>query len=321
MINFVLSKSSNYGLVQQTLLTSIATHLDRRQWTASIETAREGCLNFSLFVRQPAHVVMSLGVADKNYFTEVGDDGDELYANRLRAIFVPGPWLKHKLAGHPDLRLGHDQIHSVGWPRLDLLRQLAMSRPSSGTLTRKRILWAPTHDFQKRGPEQQSTSSFPAFAQHLPELERHFDVTVSVHPRNRRDKRPTDLALVDADVVISDFGTLVYEAWALGKPVIFPRWILGDRVQQYLPGSAEAHIFDSCLGYHPASVEELLDLLRGPLTIGSDVDRFMSDYLDNYCGGLAGFRIARLLERLDAAGVGDGEPLADAYAAPIRAAS
>jgi len=310
MINFVLSKSGNYGLVQQTLLTSIATHLDRRHWTASIEIAREGCLNFSLFVRQPAHVVMSHGVADKNYFT-VADDNGEFYANRLRALFVPGAWLKRKLVAHPDLRLGEDQIHSVGWPRLDLLRQLAQSRPKTGTARRRRILWAPTHDFRKPGPEQASTSSYPAFAQHLPELERDFEVAVSVHPRNRAEKKPTDVALLDADVVISDVGTLVYEAWALGKPVIFPRWILGDRIQEYLPGSAEAHIFASRLGHHPASMEELLEMLRGPLAISADVERFLSDYIDNYSGAASGARIARLLEHLDAAGLGAGAPVAD----------
>jgi len=86
--------------------------------------------------------------------------------------------------------------------------------------------------------------------------------------------------------------------------LIFPGRILGDRIQQYLPGSAEAHIFESRLGYHPASVEELFDILRGPLDIGPGVEEFMSDYVDNYRDGLSGLRIARLLEHLDTAGAG-----------------
>lgn len=297
MINFVLDKSKNYALVQQSLLKSICCHLDPKNWSSTLEQRREGCLNFSLFVRQPADVVMSHGVADKNYFTDIFDKDGELYANRLSALLVPGPWLKRKLLAHSPLRLGESQIHSVGWPRLDILRKLAGRRafvPSA----RKRILWAPTHDFQKRGEEKLSTSSYPAFQRYLPNLERDFEVTVSLHPRNRPTKTPTDVALIEADAVISDFGTLVYEAWALGKPVIFPRWLLGDRIQTYLPGSAEAHIFDARLGYHPESIEELTEILGGQPVVSAAVESFMAEYIDNYRTGEAGVRIARVLESL-----------------------
>lgn len=304
MINFVLHKSTNYALVQKALIASIAAHLKRDEWSAGLEHPRDGCLNFSLFIRQRADVLMSHGVADKNYFTQVAEDSGELYANRLRAIFVPGAWLKRKLVADSSLRLRDEQIHVVGWPRLDLLRQLAERHPRPASTGGKRVLWAPTHDFRKRGDEQLSTSSYPAFAEYLPALQREFDVTVSVHPRNRPNKTPTDVALLEADAVISDFGTLVYEAWALGKPVLFPRWLLGDRIQQYLPGSAEAHIFESRLGYHPASFDELVDMLRGPLEIAPGVDQFMADYVDNYRSGLSGSRVARLLQELDAAGLG-----------------
>jgi hypothetical protein len=299
MINFVLDKSKNYAIVQQTLLESITRHLAPNTWTSSAEKRREACLNFALFVRQPADVVMSHGVADKNYFTDIVDDAGELYANRLKHLLVPGAWLKNKLVAHPKLRLGEARIHGVGWPRLDLLRALAKTRARPAAGARKRVLWAPTHDFQKRGEEKLSTSSYPAFEQHLPELERDFDVAVSLHPRNRPQKTPTDVALVDADVVISDFGTLVYEAWALGKPVFFPRWLLGDRIQEYLPGSAEAHIFSSRLGYHPGSMAELLDALHAAPVVEPAVQQFMSEYIDNYRSGSSGARIARVLEALD----------------------
>jgi hypothetical protein len=301
MINFVLHKSPNYRLVQETLLKSVAVQLDRGQWTSALEQRRAGFLNFSLFIRLPTDVLMSHGAADKNYLT-IADSLGQPYVNQLRAVLVPGPWLKRKLLAYPGLRLGEEQIHSVGWPRLDVLRRLAASHPPPAPTGRKRVLWAPTHDFRKRGDEQLSTSSYPAFEQHLPELQREFDVSVSVHPRNRPNKTPTDVALLEADAVVSDFGTLVYEAWALGKPVLFPRWILGDRIQQYLPGSAEAHIFESRLGYHPDSVDEMVAMLRGPLEIGPDVEAFMDDYIDNHRAGLSGLRIAHLLETLATAG-------------------
>jgi hypothetical protein len=216
---------------------------------------------------------------------------------------VPGPWLKRKLLAFPELELTEARIHTVGWPRLDLLREMSAAAARSALLApsaRKRVLWAPTHDFAKRGDEQLSTSSYPAFQECLPELERDFEVEVSLHPRNRPNKTPTDVALIKADVVISDFGTLVYEAWALGKPVVFPRWLLGDRIQKYLPGSAEAHIFANDIGYHPNSLRELLDVLHGTPTIAPAVHAFMRDYLDNYETGCSGARVATVLRGLEA---------------------
>jgi len=57
---------------------------------------------------------------------------------------------------NPDLKFRPDQIHTVGWPRLDTLREVPRSLPRN---SRPRILWAPTHDYVKRGDEQLSTST------------------------------------------------------------------------------------------------------------------------------------------------------------------
>ena len=71
-------------------------------------------------------------------------------------------------------------------------------------------MWAPTHDFRKRGEEKRSTSSYPDFDAFTAQMEERYDYHVSLHPRNRKKKRPTADLLVEADVVISDFGTIVY---------------------------------------------------------------------------------------------------------------
>jgi hypothetical protein len=295
MINYVLDKSKNYAGVQESILGIVTRHLPPGSYTTTFGKHRPGAVNFSLFVRQPADFVMSHGVADKNYFTDVRDAEGKLFANRLRGVFVPGQWLKRKLLAFPELKLRADQIHTVGWPRLDALR----ARPrTAGLSSRPRVLWAPTHDFVKRGDEQLSTSTFPAFGEHLPQLEKLFDVSVSVHPRNRPSKTPTLQSLIDSDCVVSDFGTMVYEAWSLGKPVIFPRWLLGDRIQKYLPGSAEAHIFEQRIGYHPESIEELIEIVAGGPVVSPAVHDFMNDYVDNHAGGSSGARVAALLREL-----------------------
>jgi len=299
MINYVLDKTKNYEIVQRDLIGTIASYLDPEAQSCTVRQKVSGALNFSLFVRQPADVLMSHGVADKNYFIDIRDEAGDLYINRLDALLVPGEWMKRKLLAHPDVQLQEHQIHCVGWPRLDLLRTLAPSEPQvGGACTRKKVLWAPTHDHLNPG-QQISTSSFPEFAHCLPELEKYCDVRTSLHPRNRSSKVPTYQEVIDADVVISDFGTVVYEAWALGKPVIFPSWLNGHHIREFLPGSAEAHIYTDQIGYHASSIDEIIDWLQSDLQIGEDVDRFMGEYLLNYRQGIAGLQIAHVLSTLE----------------------
>ncbi len=130
-------------------------------------------------------------------------------------------------------------------------------------MPKPRVLWAPTHNRRKRGETGRSTSSFPEFENYLRALSRFAWIDVSVHPRNRTDHTPTGASMPRADIVVADFGTTVYEAWALGKPVIFPRWLLADRIAEYLPGSAESYIFAERIGYHPDSFDEMVDI-SGP---------------------------------------------------------
>jgi len=301
MINFVLDKSKNYEIIQRDLNGILAAHLDPKVLTSTFGYKLPGALNFTLFVRQPANVLMSHGVADKNYFTDIRDESGDLFINRLDALMVPGEWMKRKLLAHPDVQLQEHQIICVGWPRLDQLRSLVPSAllQCADTQTRKKVLWAPTHDFAKKGAEQISTSSYPMFSQYLSELEKYCDVKTSLHPRNRSSKVPTYQEVIDADVVISDFGTVVYEAWSLGKPVIFPTWLIGNRIKEFLPGSAEAHIYIHEIGYHAKGVGEMIEWLQSDLQVGEDVDRFMDDYLLNYREGLAGQRVAQVLSAFE----------------------
>jgi hypothetical protein len=292
-INFVLNTSPNYTEVQSNIFSLIMEKLGRDEYT--VGKYREGSLNFSLFIRDRADVVMSHGVADKNYFW-VKDEQGLRYADRLKAVLVPGRWLKDRIVRSRKLQLGSDRVFSVGWPRLDMLRQLAAAR--GGDRVKGGILWAPTHDKVKRGAENKSTSSYPDFEAWLPALREKYPVEVSLHPRNRKDKKPTIEKLVDADYVISDFGTMVYEAWALGKPVIFPRWILGNRIQEYLPHSAEAYIFEKRIGYHADSPGEMMEILDSGPVLTSDVEEFMDSYLDNYRSGNASERIATVLREM-----------------------
>ncbi|HEX6886632.1 MAG TPA: hypothetical protein VF143_00890 [Candidatus Nanopelagicales bacterium] len=301
-IQFVLDRAESYQGVQAQLLDLIGAHLSPQPQRGDYE---RGALNFCLFIRPRADVLMSHGVADKNYLWSADGQGKRL-ANQRQHLLVPGEWLKRRLLDSPAIHLDADRIHVVGWPRLDALIGQVPPPARRGPFRdpRPRVLWAPTHNRRKRGETARATSSFPEFEQYLRALSRFAWIDVSVHPRNRTDHTPTGASMPRADVVIADFGTTVYEAWALRKPVIFPRWLLADRIAEYLPGSAESHIFEQRIGYHPGSFDELVDILRAGPVITPDVEAFMADYLAPEWFGRSSQRVADVLQQI--AGQGRG---------------
>ncbi|MEX0868341.1 MAG: hypothetical protein WD011_01585, partial [Nitriliruptoraceae bacterium] len=201
-INVVRSAGKSYQAVQDDIVDAVRPYLADGLTQTTTEYAR-GALNFTMFIRQPADVMMSHGVACKRYLWLRDPESGERMLNRFAAVLVAGRWHRERLLATPDITLGPSQIHIVGWPRLDRLLA-AQATADAGDTTRAkrrlRVLWAPTHDWRKRGPEQRATSSYPEFEEHLPALERHFDVAVSLHPRNRQEKSTTTEQLVWADL-------------------------------------------------------------------------------------------------------------------------
>ncbi len=296
-INFKNRINRSYFIVQKQLLEAIKNHLNEKNYKTSYIYENK-CLNFTLFIRNKADVLMSHGVADKNYLWVKNMCENTYYVNNFKTVLVPGQWMKKRMLKSDKIKLGPDQIIPVGWPRLDILRDLQKKVVKKLSNNKKTLLWAPTHDGKKRGPDEKSTSSYPDFEVYAKMLEKKYNMLYSLHPRNRRNKTPTMDNLLNADIVISDFGTMVYEAWALGKPVIFPRWILGDRIIEYLNGSAEAYIFKNRIGYHPDSYEEMIEIINSGPIIDQKVHDFMDEYLDNYRCGNSAKKIADTLMRL-----------------------
>ncbi|MGB7983405.1 MAG: hypothetical protein WCF36_21715 [Candidatus Nanopelagicales bacterium] len=298
-IHFVLDRAGSYQAVQSQLLDVIDPHLPDPK-PARVAQYRPGALNFCLFIRPQADVVMSHGVADKNYLWSSDGQGKRL-ANQRQHLLVPGQWLRRRLLESPAIKLDAERIHVVGWPRLDLLiGQVPGPRRRLLGTAKPRVLWAPTHNRRKRGETGRSTSSYPEFENYVRALSKFAQVDVSVHPRNRRDHTPTGASMPRSDIVVADFGTTVYEAWALGKPVIFPRWLLADRIAEHMPGSAESLIFAERIGYHPDSFDELVDILRSGPVVTPDVSAFMADYLAPEYFGTSGARVAQVLTEIAA---------------------
>jgi hypothetical protein len=302
-INIVHTASKNYAGVQQQLLGAITRHLEPEEFSTTVGQRAPDCLNFSLFIKLPADVVMSHGLADKNYFLRKDENGERI-SNRLAHLLVPGEWLKRRLLRRDDLQVGADRIHVVGWPRLDILLQTQHDMPVVPRLpdARPKVLWAPTHDYARRGEDRASNSSYPELLEFVPMFEKHFDFAMSLHPRNRTNKQPTHHSLLDCDYVISDFGTIVYEAWALGKPVIFPHWLIGERIKTHLGKSADAHIFHERLGLHADNPQQMVDFVMDGAGIDARTAAFMDDWLSPDYAGRSGARVAELLQTLSVQG-------------------
>jgi len=92
-------------------------------------------------------------------------------------------------------------------------------------------------------------------------LDRIPGLDVALHPAHNNGV-PTIQKLIDAQVVIADHGSTVYEALALGKPVIIPDWIVKQGVMRYFLGSFEALIFEQDFCYHACDIDHLLELIE-----------------------------------------------------------
>lgn len=330
-INFVWQPHRNYAYIQEQIFGLIEACLPPKTVVHTVGDAVEGTLSLSLFIRQsreevaatPADIIMSHGVADKRYFFIVGSDELPI-ANKYEYVFVPGAWHVNRLVegryrrnSKYQITLQDSQIKKVGWLRLD---PMIASISESAVLkhSKLKVLWAPTHNTitGNKSDSNLSPSSYPGFRKHIVSMFFRYKFTISLHPRNRGTKTPTLDKLVASDVVISDFGTMVFEAWALGKPVIFPRWCIDvETLVTRNPLSAEAHVYRNKIGLHPETPRQMHQMLRKinrnrkkdpNLDLrGTKVAEFIDHYIDPAERGNDASRTAHELLKILASRVAD----------------
>jgi len=123
-------------------------------------------------------------------------------------------------------------------------------------------LWAPTHS--------NSVSTYPEFEHLLDKFPSKYLVTTAIHPFHKSSLLPTLQEILEADVVISDTSSIIYEAWALEKPVLFPDWLVKDDIAKYYPNSFEDYIYKENIGYHAGSFEQLVQFVQIAVDQGVD---------------------------------------------------
>jgi len=183
-------------------------------------------------------VFLPHGISDKGYRT-----GKSL--KEFDFICVSGPFWVEKLT---DEGIPGEKIFMGGYPKLDSV--FSERKNLHHTNKKPIVLYAPTHT-NSRG------CAYIELTEDMIKLPGYVDYIPSLHPYNNPDHLTTTKQLIHADVVISDIGSLVWEAWALGIPVVFPDWVVKERLIAALPTTLTAHIYREGIGYHANSLEEI----------------------------------------------------------------
>lgn len=244
------------------LVEPIVEHLDDAEWSIGPQPV-ENAVNVYFShrgvyhkVRREVGVFVSHGIADKRWRDTV--------TPYYRATFVSGPAWTIRLLEH-----GAQQhtIFEVGYAKLDPLYARRAARPLNGKPV---AVWAPTHGgggnafaFAEEPPNTiyAARSSWWHRDQILGLLDDDRIETVECpHPRHRCDGRATFDEFVRADVVIADGGSTIYEAWALGIPVVFCDWATRwGHTNGSSRGSMEEAIYVQQIGRHAAEPDGLVD--------------------------------------------------------------
>lgn len=232
----------------------------------------------------PKDIFISHGIGDKNYWT-----GNKI--KDFKYAFVPGPKWEKRMRD----TAYKGEIFIVGYTKLDPIINGELKKKD-----RKKplIVWAPTHGYNNKHKQR---SSYPQCVNLIKKI--NYDTQLALHPTSNKNKNVTMQQLVDADVVISDSGSTLYEAWILGKPVIFPDWICKNDILKHFENDInnfEYQIYKNEIGYHAKNMSHLNKLIEIALSDGmkDEEKEFINDIYPNNIRGKAGQLSADALEFL-----------------------
>lgn len=277
-----------YEFAIEALANPIIKHLGRDAGYSNRPLKKLNCRFFSsLRINEqnkilvgPNDIFFSHGIADKNYW--IGNNiKDYKYA------FVPGPaWEKRmRKTGYKG------EIFVCGYTKLD---PLLNGEYPKNEYSKPYIVWAPTHGYHTKN---KGRSTYPQCLNLVNEIDKKYQTKIALHPTSKlhtQEKHiPTLQELVDADVVIADAGSTLYEAWILDKPVIFPDWICKKDVLNHFKSDKdnfEYQIYDKGIGYHAKDMKELNKMIELALTNGmkEEEKEFIEEIYPSNIRGRAG---------------------------------
>lgn len=281
MLNFIKPISDSYEQIWNSFIEPVVRHLESFRISDRCEptdinvhlTMEAFYLDIVGFAGR--NVLLPHGIADKNIrnFSDI---------HMFDKVIVSGVAWVDKLHSQG---MDKKKIFVGGYPKLDMVQ-----KPNRAETTT--VLWAPTHT-------NSPGSTFPHLTEFMDSLP--YPTVISAHPYNRECKIPTFEALTNARVVIADAGSTVYEAWALGIPVVFADWLTKAPVIDIMPGSFEAKIFEENLGFHASNELELVQMVKEAYHapgIDFRAQKFIDRVFPKYLVGHSGKRIANYLKEL-----------------------
>lgn len=235
----------------------------------------------------PNDIFYSHGIADKNYWI-----GKRI--KDFKFAFVPGPAWEKRMRN-----TGYEgEIFQVGYTKLDPIINGIHAKTE-----RKKpyVVWAPTHGYNNKN---KGRSSYPQCMQLINKIPKDYETKLALHPTSKLHQRikhmPTLIELLDADVVIADGGSTIYEAWILGKPVIFPFWLCAKSVLnefEHDKNNFEYQIYAKRIGYHAKDMDDLNRLIEKALQDGmkDEEKAFIESIYPSKIRGKAGKLAAKAL--------------------------
>lgn len=282
MINFVLPSSRNaYFRLINIMINNIMGDKPRTYSPFTIDDM----INVHFFLEE--NVLETVGMRGVNVFIPHGiaDKGYRNYESvkGFDYVVISGPIWNEKLEGFDP-----ERIILGGYPKMDKV----FSMPRNPQY----VLWLPTHNFSL-----ENVSSFPdLWEEILASGTVPTKIETSVHPANDKNSKPTEFEILDAQVVIADLGSTVYEAWAMNIPVVFPDWLVKDKVLKYYPDTLESQIFQGNLGYHAANLDGLFGMIEEAKNrpIDQNIIAFMDEVFPRHLRGSSGNTIYEKLQWL-----------------------
>lgn len=247
-------------------------------------------------VRREVGVFVSHGLADKKWRDTV--------TPYYRATFVSGPRWTLKMLDH-GAKL--HTVFEVGYTKLDPLYQLRAERSPNRKV---RVVWAPTHGGGGMGFAFKDHAPNTIFAArstwwHRDQIlslldDPRLELVECPHPRHRRDGQSTFDEYTQADVVIADGGSTIYEAWALDIPVVFCDWATREAHLNSSKGSMEEEIYRNRIGWHVDDPDRLADTVLAAAEAGitQDEQAYAETVLPRVYRGVSGRMHAETLTDL-----------------------